>query len=466
MISDASLKSTFSRQIIRWTAAGLLGSTALAAALVVFIGVKSSEDHLQATAFAAAKAFREDIISNRAAGETERQIRDSVHLSPDERVAIRDRNFQKIYAVSESSPEIVSTPSCRIPGQICWHVHEDLISVLVPVYFGEPGSEIAGYLDLSLSPHFDFNLLLAFFVVICVGAMIQAIGLSTRVMKLSGQVGDQLNIWADQIRENPKAALSDERKAPFDELRPMQEALTGLNSEIAKLEDRARDSAKLSVIRGIAHDILTPVSQIQKFVAVLKIHMKSSDPAVSDLLIRMQRSLGRLAAMAHQTKILRNLLEESEEMPPPPAVAINLGDELRGVIDDLQKDPEIESKKITLISQVSRPDITWPVHAEDFYRITSNLVKNAIHASPDQSSITIMLKQEGEWPILVIQDQGSGIPKEIQDRIFELDFTTRPGAGTGLGLMIVRQLCLRNRAEINFTSAPGLGTQFQVQFQS
>ena len=102
--------------------------------------------------------------------------------------------------------------------------------------------------------------------------------------------------------------------------------------------------------------------------------------------------------------------------------------------------------------------------SEDYLRIVDNLVRNAVHASELKGRVELSTRLEGETPTLVVRDYGRGIPQEIRHKVFDLNFTTRPGSGTGLGLTIVKQLCERNRAKIDFSSQVGVGTEFRVTF--
>ena len=66
-----------------------------------------------------------------------------------------------------------------------------------------------------------------------------------------------------------------------------------------------------------------------------------------------------------------------------------------------------------------------------------NLLSNARDASPPGSAVRVRSEVSEHTVDLIVEDEGSGIPKNIQDRLFEPFFTTKdPGEGTGLGLAI------------------------------
>lgn len=160
---------------------------------------------------------------------------------------------------------------------------------------------------------------------------------------------------------------------------------------------------------------------------------------------------------------------------------------LQVVYDDLaylmigSKDPreKIELDLIGLIHQrvnYLRPaakvrNITWRldlenykppfVVAREFARILDNLISNAIKYNRSSGEIYIKLTDNQ----LSIQDEGSGIASEQKDRIYER-FTRleESQGGFGLGLAIVRELCIKNGLAISFAPAPTRGTIFTISW--
>ena len=100
--------------------------------------------------------------------------------------------------------------------------------------------------------------------------------------------------------------------------------------------------------------------------------------------------------------------------------------------------------------------------AGELNQIWSNLIDNALDAAPKAGRVDVSARVERHRVVVRVADDGAGIPAEARDRIFEPFFTTKPvGAGTGLGLDIVRRLVSHNDAEIDVESAPGR-TEFRV----
>lgn len=104
------------------------------------------------------------------------------------------------------------------------------------------------------------------------------------------------------------------------------------------------------------------------------------------------------------------------------------------------------------------------VEGSELNQVWTNLIDNAIDAMDGQGTITIRTYREGEQATVEIADDGPGIPEAIQSRIFDPFFTTKDvGAGTGLGLDVVRRI-VTNRCggQIDFRSRPG-ETVFRVR---
>jgi signal transduction histidine kinase len=101
--------------------------------------------------------------------------------------------------------------------------------------------------------------------------------------------------------------------------------------------------------------------------------------------------------------------------------------------------------------------------AGELNQVWTNLLDNAIDASPVGGTVRIRTAREGDQALVEITDQGPGIPPELRSRIFEPFFTTKPvGQGTGLGLDTSYRIVQNHRGDIQFDSRPG-ETRFTVR---
>jgi PAS domain S-box-containing protein len=106
---------------------------------------------------------------------------------------------------------------------------------------------------------------------------------------------------------------------------------------------------------------------------------------------------------------------------------------------------------------------TIPAYGGELNQVWSNIIDNAIDAMDGQGDLTLRTRKEDPWVVVEIEDNGTGIPEEVQTKVFDPFFTTKPpGKGTGLGLNISRNLIVqKHQGQITVFSEPGK-TRFTV----
>lgn len=116
-----------------------------------------------------------------------------------------------------------------------------------------------------------------------------------------------------------------------------------------------------------------------------------------------------------------------------------------------------------LLEKSKQYPLTPPISSEQTTPIEANW-EPKITITTEISQSDPGLTESGEWVLIQISDNGSGIPKEIQGRIFETFFTTKPvGEGTGLGLAISYQIIVeKHHGKINLKSEINEGTTFEI----
>jgi signal transduction histidine kinase len=96
---------------------------------------------------------------------------------------------------------------------------------------------------------------------------------------------------------------------------------------------------------------------------------------------------------------------------------------------------------------------------DELNQIWTNLLHNALQAMQHKGKLNIAVSLDSTNVVVSITDSGSGIPPEIQDKIFQPFFTTKPaGEGTGLGLDIVNRIVEKHKGKITVSSIPGKTT--------
>jgi signal transduction histidine kinase len=101
--------------------------------------------------------------------------------------------------------------------------------------------------------------------------------------------------------------------------------------------------------------------------------------------------------------------------------------------------------------------------APDLNQVWANLLQNALDAVPASGEVTVSARAEKGAVVVRVTDDGSGIAPEVQPRIFDPVFTTKPeGQGVGLGLDMVRRIVRSHQGDVEFESGPGR-TEFRVR---
>ena len=104
-----------------------------------------------------------------------------------------------------------------------------------------------------------------------------------------------------------------------------------------------------------------------------------------------------------------------------------------------------------------------PGHGGELNQVWTNLLDNAADAVDGRGRITLRAFEDGDWVVVEVADDGPGIAHEARGRVFDPFFTTKEvGAGTGLGLDIVRRVVASHGGEVSVDSKPGQ-TRFTVR---
>ena len=167
------------------------------------------------------------------------------------------------------------------------------------------------------------------------------------------------------------------------------------------------------------------------------------------------------------SEIVRLMLDRTRpqevEMAP-----LNLNGFLRHIFETFA--PLLASRGITLCEEVEVGLPFINANADRLQQAFINLINNALDAMPDGGELTITAHARAtaggrEQVVVEVADSGVGMAEDVRARIFELMFTTKQrGQGSGLGLVIVRQVVREHKGSIEVASAPQEGTRFRLIF--
>jgi len=222
-----------------------------------------------------------------------------------------------------------------------------------------------------------------------------------------------------------------------------------------RTEETLRRTEKLAaagrLAATIAHEINNPLESVTNLIYLAKAQKTIEDS--NQMLDMADRELQRIGHITRQT------LGFYREATLP--VDLELGEILRSVVGIFQG--KLESRQVAVAVEAETPVHVCGVPGE-LRQVFSNLLSNAIDASPSHAQIRVRIKQIGNEAQVTIADTGSGISEQARPQIFEPFFTTKKDVGTGLGLWVSKQIVEKHGGSIRFRSrvAPKSGTMFVV----
>ena len=124
----------------------------------------------------------------------------------------------------------------------------------------------------------------------------------------------------------------------------------------------------------------------------------------------------------------------------------------------------LRDRVVALRLHLGAPGGRVRISAGQLQQLVLNLAVNGRDAMPGGGELIVSTELVGDRIRLIVSDEGQGIPPELQERVFEPYFTTKPvGRGTGLGLATVREIAQNAGGLVRLLSAPGRGTSFIVE---
>ena len=196
----------------------------------------------------------------------------------------------------------------------------------------------------------------------------------------------------------------------------------------------------------LAHEIRNPIGSIKGFAQFL-LEREGKDQEEREFLQTMVEECVRLE------KLVQDLLHYAREEHLS-LTTFSLGDLVEECLKVLDTREGVEIKV-----QIP-PTLTLKSDRDKMKQILLNLLENSLEAM-GHGTITVRAWEKGEKVILEIQDQGSGMTREVQERIFQPFFTTK-SQGTGLGMAIVKKLTDQLAGKVEVKSTPGKGTTFTI----
>jgi nitrogen fixation/metabolism regulation signal transduction histidine kinase len=339
----------------------------------------------------------------------------------------------------------------------------NFFSAYSPVY--NQNSKLIGYLNL---PYFtrqddfekqvsDFivafsNLYIFLIIISLMVALIISHKLTAPLLEIENYLkGIQLgkaNAKIEYVGEDEIGRLAKEYNKKVDEL-----------AESAELLARSeRESAWQEMARQVAHEINNPLTPMKLSIQYLQRLKEQNSDNFDDYFFRVTRML---AEQIDALSLIASSFSDFAKMPMINNVGwINLREKL--------------SEVVLLFGNVNNLTVSLTVTGEEpigviadkdqLGRAIINLISNGMQAIPrDRGGVIIVnLHKDENWAYISVTDNGSGVPVELQDKLFEPSFTTK-SSGMGLGLAIAKKIIENFNGEIWFRSTRDVETTFFIK---
>ncbi|MEJ7875182.1 MAG: HAMP domain-containing sensor histidine kinase [Solirubrobacterales bacterium] len=228
-----------------------------------------------------------------------------------------------------------------------------------------------------------------------------------------------------------------------DEVGQLATTLNEMRERLARLDD-----ARKEFIANASHELRTPIFSLGGFVELLD--DDDPDPAArAEFIATMRLQIERLTKLTTDLLDLSKLDAEALEVS---AEEIDLAELAQAIAAEFA--PAAEGRGSILRVTAAEPVIAMgdPARVSQVIRI---LVNNALSHTPSKTRIQVTAKlQQGE-PILTVADNGPGIDKAMDSRVFERFYTGDRVSGSGLGLSIARELSVLMGGSLVLAARPG-----------
>lgn len=213
---------------------------------------------------------------------------------------------------------------------------------------------------------------------------------------------------------------------------------------------------------NVSHELKTPLTTIYGHAEMLSSGMVREEDRPS-FYRRMKDEAARLIALIEDILLISRLDEGADQVS---FEEVELSQVLTQTVESLS--PKATESRISLELEV-QPAI---LHANrsQMHELCYNLIDNAIKYTQGGGSVLARLAVTDEELQITVADNGIGIPKEAQSRVFERFYRveqsrSKKGGGTGLGLAIVKHIALVHGGTISLKSEVGKGTEISVCFK-
>lgn len=245
----------------------------------------------------------------------------------------------------------------------------------------------------------------------------------------------------------------DEMKTLIDGFNAM---VTNLKAHQQELADMSKKVAAAEMARKVAHEIKNPLTPIQLSAEhLLKVYQEDKDSFEGVL---KESASYIISEVENLRKIAHEFLETSKEASLQKEL-IDLREVVQLTLDPYKK---LLAERIEFKEAFTDEDLHIMADRAKIRIVLRNILNNALESIRESGKVKVSVQSQGENILVEITDSGTGIERDMLERIFEPYFSTKD-AGTGLGLPIAKKIIEDHQGSIRATACKEGGTKISIK---
>lgn len=257
-----------------------------------------------------------------------------------------------------------------------------------------------------------------------------------------------------------------EVKRPYSQIGILEKSLNYLSGELRRAEKQREEleQVRRDFFANVSHELRTPITVLRGYTETLSDGIYEKQEQIDELYHRMLEECRGMERLVEDLFILSKMQNPDFQIEKEPV-------SLQQVFGDIMRSGRMIGKEKEIDFQMHSPQEDPCLIMGDYGRLRQMfmvIVDNAVKFSKEKGVVEITIAKEGSRYKVSIRDYGVGISKEQLPFIFEKFYTSKMRQnekGTGLGLMIAKQIALRHDGDIQVESEPGKGTVFYFTFE-
>jgi len=226
---------------------------------------------------------------------------------------------------------------------------------------------------------------------------------------------------------------------------------------VRRIENEIERSHRLAAIgrlaSGVGHEVKNPINAIVVHLELLRQKLQPADPATRRHMDVIGSEIQRL------DRVVQMLVDFTRP------VELRLTElDLRKLVDDVTQlaSPDAARQGVTIERQLPSEPLLARGDSDLLKQALLNVVLNGVQSMPKGGILSIRAAKDDDEIMVEVRDQGSGIPPEIREKIYDLYFTTKK-TGTGIGLAMTYKVMQLHHGSVDFESNDGQGTSFHLR---